>query len=166
MKPPVVLAWTTILIQGGHVLEHVVQSTQVFVFGTPPGHAHGLLGGLFDLEWVHFAYNSVFLVALGALWHAHGATLRERGRGLAWAMFVAGLALQAYHEIEHLVKMIQHVVGGQTPAPGLLGNVVDLVLLHLAFNVIVYVLALPLLARAVRNQDMVSPKRSGVRVLG
>ena len=145
------LAWAIILVQGAHVLEHVAQTSQVFVFGLPRPHAHGLLGAVLDLESVHFAYNTVFLLGLACFWRLGGSALHDESRGRVWSLFVAGVTLQGYHEVEHIVKMYQHLVFGQTPAPGILGNLVDLVVLHLAFNLIVFALVFPLLWRGTRS---------------
>lgn len=144
------LGWTLLLVQGGHVLEHMVQSAQVYFFGVSRPQAHGLLGAVFDFEWVHLAYNTVFLAALAWLFRAYGPALRERARGWVWSSFVLGLVLQSYHEVEHVVKITQHEILGQTPAPGILGNLVDLVLLHLGFNLVVYGAVVPLLMRSIR----------------
>jgi hypothetical protein len=60
-----------VLIQGGHVIEHIVQLAQVFVFGVPEEDALGLLGYVLQFngteEWLHLGYNTLYLLALYAL---------------------------------------------------------------------------------------------------
>ncbi len=50
-------------IQGFHVVEHIVLVIQVSALGMSLVEAHGLLGARVDFEWLHFSYNSAFLVA-------------------------------------------------------------------------------------------------------
>jgi hypothetical protein len=60
-----------VAIQGGHVVEHVVQLLQVFAFGVPEQDALGLLGYILQFngteEWLHLGYNTLYLLALYAL---------------------------------------------------------------------------------------------------
>lgn len=53
---------TVLIVQSFHMIEHVAQVLQKFVLGQPE--AHGLLGTIFDFEWVHFIYNTSLEVAL------------------------------------------------------------------------------------------------------
>ena len=117
-----------------HQLEHFVQVSQAKILGIKP--AHGILGSLVDLEWVHFVYNNGLYVLLLA---ATVLLLRdERIRPPAgWLWLGATIAVQTYHVFEHVVKITQHVSTGADPAPGILGFVVDLVWLHFAFNMAV-----------------------------
>lgn len=131
--------------------EHLVQMAQVYWWAMPRSQSHGVLGEIFDLEWVHLAYNSLFLAGLVVPFVLRGRVLRERARGPVWSLFVAGATIQAYHEIEHFVKIGQHL-NGATPAPGILGSLVDLVFLHLMFNLVVYVLVLPFLLLMMRRR--------------
>ena len=98
--------------------------------------AHGLLGSLVDHEWVHFVYNTglYVLLILGTV-----AVLRE-GRTRApvgWLWLGAAIAVQSYHSVEHTVKIFQHVQTGADPAPGILGQIFDLIWLHFTVNAIV-----------------------------
>jgi hypothetical protein len=56
-----------VVIQGGHVIEHVVQLIQVLVFGVAEDDALGLLGYVVQFngteEWLHLAYNGFYLLA-------------------------------------------------------------------------------------------------------
>ena len=60
-----------VAIQGGHVVEHVIQVFQVFAFGVPEDDALGLLGYVLQFngteEWLHLGYNTFYLIALYAL---------------------------------------------------------------------------------------------------
>jgi len=124
----------TLAVQSFHMLEHVVQVLQAFVFHILP--AHGILGSIFDLEWVHFFYNTdlyLFLI-LGAV----VLVLERRPRPRAgWRWLGASLAFQTYHEIEHIVKIAQHISTGIDPAPGILGHFINLIWLHFTFNLII-----------------------------
>ena len=137
-------AWSTARIfavalglQLFHLLEHVVQVAQAKFLNIKP--AHGILGSFFDLEWVHFIYNwGLFALLIVATI----AVIRDnRVRPpLGWLFLGATLAVQAYHVLEHTVKIIQHVSTGIDPAPGILGQIYDLIWLHFDFNVLVTVL--------------------------
>jgi len=71
--PPATFWFMTavVAIQGGHVVEHVVQLLQVTVFDVPEDDALGLLGYLVQFngteEWLHLGYNTFYLVSLYAL---------------------------------------------------------------------------------------------------
>jgi uncharacterized membrane protein YwaF len=123
-----------LVLQVFHDLEHIAQVAQGKFLGIKP--AHGILGSLFDLEWVHFFYNwglyALLLVATLAV-------VRERRirPPLGWLFLGATLAVQSYHVLEHTVKLAQHLSTGIDPAPGILGQIYDLIWLHFDFNVIV-----------------------------
>jgi hypothetical protein len=117
-----------------HQLEHVVQVAQAKVFGIKP--AHGILGSLVDLEWVHFVYNNGLYILLVV---ATVLVLRDRRirPPVGWLWLGAALAVQTYHVFEHVVKIAQHITTGADPAPGILGFVIDLVWLHFTINLAV-----------------------------
>lgn len=119
-----------------HQLEHVVQVAQAKVFGIKP--AHGILGSLVDLEWVHFVYNNGLYILMVI---ATVIVLRDRRirPPIGWLWLGAALAVQTYHVFEHVVKIAQHITTGADPAPGILGFVVDLVWLHFSINLAVTV---------------------------
>ena len=126
----------SLALQLFHQLEHVVQVAQAKVFGIKP--AHGILGSLVDLEWVHFLYNNGLYILLVI---ATAALLRDgriRPPG-GWLWLGATLAVQTYHVFEHVVKIAQHLTTGADPAPGILGFVIDLVWLHFLINLAVTV---------------------------
>ena len=117
-----------------HQLEHVVQVAQAKVFGIKP--AHGILGSLVDLEWVHFVYNNGLYILLFV---ATVVVLRDHRirPPVGWLWLGATLAVQTYHVFEHVVKIAQHITTGADPAPGILGFVIDLVWLHFSINLAV-----------------------------
>jgi hypothetical protein len=121
------------LTQTGHVMEHVVQVTQLRILGLSGEHAHGVFGAL-DIEWVHFVWNAWVMVAVVAL-------LLGRQRNL-WLWIAAPLA--AWHLLEHTVLIVLYLVTGTEGSPGLLAvggllaNGVPLARpdLHLVYNLV------------------------------
>jgi hypothetical protein len=75
-----------VAIQGGHVVEHIVQLLQMTVFGVPDDSALWLLGYVLQFngteEWLHLGYNSMYLLSLYALivslWRVTPAVLPTR----------------------------------------------------------------------------------------
>jgi hypothetical protein len=59
---------TVVLIQGVHVVEHIIQLAQVYVFDVADDDAFGLLGYVFKPqnteEWLHLGFNTTYLAAL------------------------------------------------------------------------------------------------------
>ena len=57
-----------VLVQGVHVIEHIIQLIQVYVLGIPDDEALGLLGYVFSFqgteEWLHIAFNVSYLASL------------------------------------------------------------------------------------------------------
>ena len=57
-----------VIVQGIHVIEHVIQLLQVFVFGVADDDAFGLLGYVFQFqgteEWLHLVFNATYLLSL------------------------------------------------------------------------------------------------------
>jgi len=118
-----------------HELEHLIQVGQKEVVGaTCPNDCRGALGFIFDIEWVHFAYNVSIFVAVGAL--IAFFRLRE-------PFLLGGLALQGYHVVEHSLKLEQWLTNGhRSPTPGILGEHFSLVELHFVLNTAVFALVL------------------------
>jgi len=105
----IALYFVLALTQTGHVMEHVVQVTQLRILGLSGEHAHGVFGAL-DIEWVHFVWNAWVLVAIMAL-------LLGRQRNL-WLWIAAPLA--AWHLLEHTLLIVLYLVTGTEGNPGLL----------------------------------------------
>lgn len=130
-----IITWA-LVIQSAHMVEHIAQVVQKYVLMMDQ--ARGFLGAIFDLEWVHFVYNSgleaAFLAAF-LLW-------RRAGR-IVPAPLTLVVVFQGYHVVEHMVKMIQYYALGITMGPkGILGHAVPLIWLHFAFNLIVLALVI------------------------
>lgn len=128
-----------LVVQGFHSLEHVAQVVQKYGLGR--SEAHGLLGSIFDTEWVHFLYNAALLALLLGVIGAAGAWAQARWRTMrpwGWTLLAAGVWTQGYHFFEHRVRLVQFLETGAEPAPGLLGQVLDLTWLHFGINAVVY----------------------------
>jgi hypothetical protein len=97
--------------QVGHMIEHVVQMTQLRVLELPPDQAHGIVG-IFDNEWVHFVWNNA--VALVVL------LLLVRFRHNLWLWLTA--AVSTWHGIEHVAIIWPYLTTGLRGAPGLLAQ--------------------------------------------
>jgi hypothetical protein len=157
-----------VLVQGFHFVEHCVQLVQRYVFDDANG--NGLLGNLAGFEQLHFGYNTLFL--FGLLWLYTEVSLAARP---AWSrhrlvagLLAAALAVQGYHEVEHVLRMGQ--VLGWLPVnpaaiattgepPGLLGQWFNGALIHWALNGIVE--ALPVGAFVLGGfQVLLNPIRS------
>jgi hypothetical protein len=132
----IVLVWA-LVIQTAHMVEHVAQVVQRYVLMME--RAQGFLGAVFDLEWVHFAYNSsleIGFLAVFVLW-------RRADRTMIPPLLSLLVLFQGYHVVEHVVKMIQYYALGITMGPkGILGHAVPLIWLHFAFNLIVLALVI------------------------
>lgn len=102
------LFYVLVVTQAGHVVEHVVQVTQIHVLSLPPKHAHGVFGAL-DIEWVHFAWNSLVLAAVLLLF------ARFRGNPWLWVT----LAFAGWHEVEHAYMIARYIATGVPGDPGL-----------------------------------------------
>jgi hypothetical protein len=134
-----------VVVQGGHVIEHIVQALQVFVFAVPEDDALGLLGYVLQFngteEWLHLAFNSVYLLSLYALilplWRITPAVLPT----LAFAVFVAASVwVETWHMVEHGVIISNVIANGGCPCPGIGDVALGLsdTLLHLFYNGVAY----------------------------
>jgi hypothetical protein len=136
---------TVVLIQGAHVVEHIIQLAQVYVFGVADDDAFGFLGYLWKPqgteEWLHLVFNSAFLFALFALaW----PLWRTVGRGIPrWAFgafAVFGVGLETWHVVEHVVIIANVIENSGCPCPGIgdrLLGVTD-TQLHFVYNAVAY----------------------------
>lgn len=123
-------------VMAGHEAEHVAQLLQKDALDAAcPTDCRGVLGFVFDLETVHFAYNvSIEVILLGLV-------LGFRLWRNPW--LVAATVLQGYHVVEHVYKFEQWLAnGGHSPTPGLLGQRFSLVELHFVLNTLVFLLVL------------------------
>ena len=137
-------------IMAAHQGEHVAQVVQKDGAGENcPQHCQGLLGSVFDIEEVHFAYNTLLFAALAALWLGYRMWRSEwRRRLVPWLSLTAGIfVVQGYHVVEHVAKIEQWLANGHvSPTPGLLGQLLDpphrqnfsLIELHFVLNTAVF----------------------------
>ena len=138
-----------VLLQGFHALEHLIQVSQIYVFGISNG--KGILGSLVDIEPVHFAYNSLYLGLLTATYVLLGLQregARRYGR-LVFGLFTFALVFQSWHEVEHVFKIAQYLTLGVNGTGGILGQgpgglvrLFPIPLLHFAYNTIAFLPAL------------------------
>lgn len=129
------IVFTALLaVMAGHEAEHVAQVLQKETLDAScPTDCRGVLGFVFDLEWVHFAYNVSIELVLVALVVGFGLWRN------AWLS--AAALIQGYHVVEHSEKLAQWFANGRhSPTPGILGMHFSLVELHFAINTIVFAL--------------------------
>ena len=127
-RPAFLFMSAVVVIQGGHVVEHVVQLAQVLMFnGTE--------------EWLHLGYNGFYLLALYALilplWRITPDVLPMR----AFAFFVAASVwLETWHMVEHGVIISRVIANGGCPCPGIGDVALGLsdTILHFGYNVLAY----------------------------
>lgn len=133
--PALAVVFSAVLaVMIGHEAEHVAQMLQKNALDAScPTDCRGVLGFVFDLEWVHFAYNVGIEAAL------LGIVVGFRLWRNPW--LVTAVALQGYHVFEHVEKLQQWLANGHhSPTPGLLGMHFSLVELHFVFNTTVFLL--------------------------
>lgn len=105
-----VLLVLALLIQTAYLLERSVQALQIYALNFYPKDAHGLLGEVFDGEWVHFTYN----ISLGlALISIYVYSRRNKGSWLSASRLgrfslATVVVIQTYHALEHIAKLYQH----------------------------------------------------------
>lgn len=151
--------WTLIIVQGVHVVEHVIQLAQVYLFAVPDDDALGLLGLVFEFqgteEWLHLVFNSIYLASLVLI--AVGLITRAGPLGVPlWALltfWIAGVGLEAWHMVEHGVIISGVIANDGCPCPGILDvrlGTTDTVL-HFFYNAITYAGAVAPFVYAVRT---------------
>ena len=134
-----------VIIQGIHVIEHIVQLIQVYLFDIPDDEAFGLIGYVINFqgteEWLHLGFNSLYVVALYALLLPLWSMV---GRGLPLSAFMVyallGVGLESWHVVEHIV-IISNVVKNQgCPCPGIGDRVLGVTdtQLHFVYNSVAY----------------------------
>lgn len=156
-----------VVVQGVHVLEHVLQLLQVYVLGVPDDDALGLLGYLFQLngteEYLHLVFNvSYFLapvvVLAGVAQRTKAGLLPPGAPMFAWLAVV----LEGWHLVEHVVIISHAIANGGCPCPGI-GDValgVSDTQLHFVYNVAAYAATL-VPYRLMRTARPAAPVRTG-----
>jgi hypothetical protein len=136
-----------VVVQGVHVIEHIIQLVQVYVLHVPDDEALGLLGYLFSFqgteEWLHIAFNVSYFASLvvivWGLWHSPAARSVVPLLALLAFLFF-GVWLEGWHVVEHLVIISNVIANNGCPCPGILDaqlGVSDTVL-HFGYNVVAY----------------------------
>lgn len=146
--------FAVVVIIAGHQGEHVAQVVQKDAAAENcPRDCRGLLGSVFDIEEVHFAYNTLLFAALAGLWLGYRMWRPEwRREVVPWVALTAGIfVVQGYHVVEHVAKIQQWLTNGHvSPTPGLVGQFLEaphrqnfsLIELHFVLNTVVFVLVL------------------------
>jgi hypothetical protein len=133
------------VVQGAHMVEHVVQLAQVTVLGVADDEAFGLLGYVVQFngteEWLHLGYNAFYLLALYALilplWRITPAVLPYR----AFGFYVgASVWIETWHIVEHGVIIANVIANDGCPCPGIGDVALGLsdTVLHFVYNAIAY----------------------------
>jgi len=140
--------WTMVLFslalvyQLFHWIEHVAQVYQHWLRAMPAAKSHGILFFL-DFEWNHFVFNTGYFVVLLVVLVLLITKRRAFDiRAPALWLLIIGTAMQGYHQIEHIVKISQHLALRCEPCPGILGKTFDGVYLHFTLNTLVLLLPL------------------------
>ena len=148
-----------IVVQGIHVVEHVIQLIQVFVLGIPEQRALGILGYIFQFngteEWLHFAFNITYLSALLVLLGPVRGLVPYAVPRWAFALFAFGVGLEAWHNVEHAVIISNVIRNGGCPCPGI-GDVVLAIpdtVLHFFYNLIAYSATVPAFLSVLRSNS-------------
>ena len=138
-----------VVIQGIHVIEHIIQLIQVFVLGIPDEEALGILGYILQLqgteEWLHLAFNVTYLSALLLLLVPLRGVVPELVPRWAYTAFLFGVTLEGWHNIEHAVIISNVIRNGGCPCPGI-GDValgITDTVLHFFYNAIAYSATVP-----------------------
>lgn len=142
---PFIFMTVVVAIQGGHLVEHVVQLVQVFALGVADDDALGFLGYVVQFngteEWLHLAYNAAYLLALYALIIP---LLRLTPSVVPhWAFnafIVASVFVETWHMVEHGVIISNVIENGGCPCPGIGDRALGVsdTVLHFVYNVIAY----------------------------
>ncbi|MFB7479052.1 hypothetical protein ACFUEM_07700 [Streptomyces anulatus] len=139
-----------------HWAEHLVQAYQIYVMGWPIPEARGVLGipfpWLVTSEWMHYGYALVMMVGL--------FLLRPGFTGRSGTLWKASLGIQVWHHLEHLLLLVQVLVGanllGKAAPTSLVQLIMPRVELHLFYNTLVtipMVVAMYLHTRANRQDN-------------
>jgi hypothetical protein len=138
-----------VAVQGIHVVEHIIQLIQVYVLGVPDEKALGLLGYVLQFngteEWLHLVFNVTYLSALLLLVGPLRAFVPKAVPRWAFNVFLFGVALESWHNVEHAVIISNVIRNGGCPCPGI-GDValgVTDKVLHFFYNAIAYGATVP-----------------------
>lgn len=134
-----------VVVQGGHVIEHIVQLIQVLVFGVADDDALGLLGYVLQFngteEWLHLGYNALYLISLYLLivplWRITPAVLPVWAFGV---FIAASVWIESWHMVEHGVIISHVIANGGCPCPGIGDRALGVsdTILHFLYNAVAY----------------------------
>ena len=135
-----------VVIQGVHVVEHIVQFLQVNVFNVPGERAFGLLGYVFQFngtaEWMHLVFNVAYLASLVVIgWRLYGLFQNAAlPSSILWLFAIGGVLLETWHMVEHVVIIANVVRHHGCPCPGIGDRVLGVtdIQLHLTYNAVTY----------------------------
>jgi len=140
---------SVVVIQGIHVIEHIIQLVQVYVLGIPDEEALGILGYILQLqgteEWLHLVFNVTYLSALLVLVVPLRGVVPEAVPRWAYAAFLFGVGLEGWHNVEHAVIISNVIRNGGCPCPGI-GDValgISDKVLHFFYNAVAYSATVP-----------------------
>jgi hypothetical protein len=165
-EPTFYFMTAVVAIQGGHVVEHIVQLVQVFLLGVADDDALGLLGYVLQFngteEWLHLGYNTFYLLALYALirplWRITPAVLP---RWAFWFFIGASVWIESWHMVEHGVIISHVIANGGCPCPGIGDVALGLsdTVLHFVYNAIAYAGVAYAYVLVLRNRGHLLPRR-------
>lgn len=139
----------TVIVQGTHVVEHIIQLIQVYVLGIPDDEALGLLGYVFQFqgteEWLHLVFNVTYLVALLLLVVPLRSVVPHTVPRWAFAAFLFSVGLESWHNVEHAVIISNVIANGGCPCPGIADAALGITdtVLHFFYNLIAYAATIP-----------------------
>lgn len=99
-------------LQSVHMSEHIAQMIQIHVLGRIAANSHGLFGAAFDVETVHFLFDSVWI----PFWTLYLIYKRKD----LWMIVMLPLAI--LHCAEHIVIMDTYLRTGVVGSPGILAQ--------------------------------------------
>ena len=133
------------LVQGVHVVEHIIQLIQVFILGVPDDDALGLLGYVYQFkgteEFLHLGFNATYLAALVLLLVPLRRRVPQPVPMWAFVIFgVGGVGLESWHMVEHVVIITHALQNNGCPCPGILDAATGIpdTVLHFFYNAVTY----------------------------
>jgi|SRR5262245_21074970 len=99
-----------VALQSVHMMEHVAQMVQIHILGWMFKNSHGLFGAAFDVELLHFLFDSVWI----PFWTIYLIYVRRD----IWMIIMLPLAL--LHCAEHIVIMDYYLKTGIVGSPGIM----------------------------------------------
>lgn len=124
-----------VIMQSYHMVEHVAQYIQYQFYGI--ARPHGIIEQ-FDTEEIHLIFAIFFFILLFTI--AHGYYPKKIP--ITLHMFRAGVGMQGYHMVEHIVRVIEHNTTGCEYCAGILGMFFNNIPLHFVMNWAVLIIPL------------------------